>query len=50
MKFCKYGNPLDALHMGDLEPDMCIECERKILDPLIREAETEKTTLVLWGD
>lgn len=47
MKGCKNcGTPLDALHMGDIDPELCIECETKIMDSLSKDIELP--SLVLW--
>lgn len=45
MKHCKNCSQiLDALHMSDIDPDLCVECEREILSTI----EPEITTLILW--
>ena len=35
---------LDALHMSDIDSDLCGECERKILSSI----KIEPTNLTLW--
>lgn len=46
LKHCtKCGNVLDALHMGDIEPDICIECEIKIIQSIDTLPEEP---MILW--
>jgi hypothetical protein len=35
---------LDALHISDIDPELCVEYEREILSTV----EPEATTLILW--
>ncbi len=44
LKNCKCGQVLDALHMGDIDENLCIICERSIVSSLT----VEDTTLILW--
>ena len=48
MSTCKNcPTELDALHMGDIDPELCIECEEKIMTELT--SDINETTLVLWS-